>query len=194
MGPSGSGKTTLLSILGLVLAPTEGEVLVDGHLVSGRRPTPSPSYDATRSVSCSSSSICCPAFRCSTTSLSHSCYGAPARANGENAHAESSSYFRLPIRWGPRRGNYRFGNQQPSRHWARAGHRRGVLLCDEPTASLDGATGQGVLDTLQSLARSEDRAGMVIVTHDDRVLRVADRLVQVEAGRASVRHGHGWAP
>ena len=69
----------------------------------------------------------------------------------------------------------------------------GVLLCDEPTASLDGATGRGVLDTLQSLARSEDRA-VVIVTHDDRVLRVADRVVQVEDGRASVRHGHSWAP
>lgn len=62
----------------------------------------------------------------------------------------------------------------------------GVLLCDEPTASLDGATGRGVLDTLQALARSENRA-VVIVTHDDRVLRIADRLIHVEDGR--VREG-----
>jgi putative ABC transport system ATP-binding protein len=59
-----------------------------------------------------------------------------------------------------------------------------VLLCDEPTASLDGQTGGGVLDTLRSLARSENRA-VVIVTHDDRVLRIADRLIRVEDGRAT---------
>ena len=38
MGPSGSGKTTLLSILGLVLSPTEGEVLAEGRSVSGATP------------------------------------------------------------------------------------------------------------------------------------------------------------
>jgi putative ABC transport system ATP-binding protein len=59
-----------------------------------------------------------------------------------------------------------------------------VLLCDEPTASLDGETGRSVLDTLKALARSENRA-VVIVTHDDRVLRIADRLVHVEDGRAT---------
>jgi putative ABC transport system ATP-binding protein len=59
----------------------------------------------------------------------------------------------------------------------------GVLLCDEPTASLDGKTGRDVLDTLARLAREEDRA-VVIVTHDDRVLRIADRVIHVEDGRA----------
>jgi len=58
----------------------------------------------------------------------------------------------------------------------------GVLLCDEPTASLDGMSGRLVLDTLQTLARLENRA-VVIVTHDDRVLRIADRLIVVEDGR-----------
>src|SRR5512135_1044442 len=38
MGPSGSGKTTLLSILGLVLTPTEGEVLIAGRSVAGATP------------------------------------------------------------------------------------------------------------------------------------------------------------
>ena len=59
----------------------------------------------------------------------------------------------------------------------------GVLLCDEPTASLDGRTGGEVLDTLADLAHHGDRA-VVVVTHDPRVLRVADRLVQVGDGRA----------
>jgi len=56
-----------------------------------------------------------------------------------------------------------------------------VLLCDEPTASLDGATGRGILATLSELARG-GRA-VVIVTHDERVLSIADRLVNVVDGR-----------
>jgi putative ABC transport system ATP-binding protein len=59
----------------------------------------------------------------------------------------------------------------------------GILLCDEPTASLDGRTGREVLDTLARLARDDDRA-VVVVTHDERVLRIADRLIHVEDGRA----------
>jgi putative ABC transport system ATP-binding protein len=57
-----------------------------------------------------------------------------------------------------------------------------VLLCDEPTASLDGATGRGILATLRDLAVKEHRA-VVIVTHDERVLPIADRLVHVIDGR-----------
>jgi putative ABC transport system ATP-binding protein len=57
-----------------------------------------------------------------------------------------------------------------------------VLLCDEPTASLDSVTGRGILTTLRELAHNEDRA-VVIVTHDERVLSIADRLLRVEDGR-----------
>jgi putative ABC transport system ATP-binding protein len=59
-----------------------------------------------------------------------------------------------------------------------------VLLCDEPTASVDGHTGGGVLEALRLLAHREDRA-VVIVTHDERVLPIADRLVRVVDGRVA---------
>jgi putative ABC transport system ATP-binding protein len=64
-----------------------------------------------------------------------------------------------------------------------------VLLCDEPTASLDGATGRGILDTLRVLAKS-GRA-VVIVTHDDRVLSIADRLVHVIDGKVALADASG---
>jgi len=57
-----------------------------------------------------------------------------------------------------------------------------VLLCDEPTASLDGTTGRGVLAVLRSLATTANRA-IVVVTHDDRVRPIADRIVHVIDGR-----------
>ncbi|MBM5815476.1 MAG: ATP-binding cassette domain-containing protein [Cyanobacteria bacterium K_Offshore_surface_m2_239] len=57
-----------------------------------------------------------------------------------------------------------------------------LLLADEPTAALDRRTGRDVVLLLQSLAR-EQGCAVLMVTHDPRILDVADRLVQMEDGR-----------
>jgi putative ABC transport system ATP-binding protein len=57
-----------------------------------------------------------------------------------------------------------------------------LLLADEPTAALDSRTGREVVDLLQGLARDQG-CGVLMVTHDPRILDVADRLVQMEDGR-----------
>jgi energy-coupling factor transporter ATP-binding protein EcfA2 len=57
-----------------------------------------------------------------------------------------------------------------------------VVLADEPTASLDRQSGRDVVELIQSLAR-EDRAAVVLVTHDNRILDVADRILHLEDGR-----------
>ena len=57
-----------------------------------------------------------------------------------------------------------------------------LLLADEPTAALDSATGREVVDLLKRLAR-EQSCSVLMVTHDPRILDVADRLVRMEDGR-----------
>jgi putative ABC transport system ATP-binding protein len=57
-----------------------------------------------------------------------------------------------------------------------------LLLADEPTAALDRQSGRDVVMLLQSLAR-EQGCAVLMVTHDPRILDVADRLVQMEDGR-----------
>lgn len=57
-----------------------------------------------------------------------------------------------------------------------------IILADEPTASLDRETGRGVVEILQRLARQEG-ATVVLVTHDSRILDVADRILTLEDGR-----------
>jgi putative ABC transport system ATP-binding protein len=57
-----------------------------------------------------------------------------------------------------------------------------LLLADEPTAALDRRTGRDVVLLLQTLAR-EQGCAVLMVTHDPRILDVADRLVQMEDGR-----------
>jgi putative ABC transport system ATP-binding protein len=56
-----------------------------------------------------------------------------------------------------------------------------LLLADEPTAALDGRTGREVVDLLKALAR-EQGCGVLMVTHDPRILDVADRLLRMEDG------------
>jgi putative ABC transport system ATP-binding protein len=57
-----------------------------------------------------------------------------------------------------------------------------VVLADEPTANLDAAVAAQILDLFSELARSEGRS-LLIVTHDPKVRRVADRVVCIEDGR-----------
>ena len=57
-----------------------------------------------------------------------------------------------------------------------------LLLADEPTAALDSTTGREVVDLLKRLAREQD-CSVLMVTHDPRILDVADRLVKMEDGR-----------
>ena len=60
--------------------------------------------------------------------------------------------------------------------------RPAILLADEPTASLDATTGREVVDLLRDLARLQQCA-VLLVTHDSRILDVADRILSIEDGR-----------
>jgi ABC-type lipoprotein export system ATPase subunit len=61
-------------------------------------------------------------------------------------------------------------------------HRPRVLLADEPTGNLDSATGAEVLRVLDELRRAE-RTALLLVTHDDNVATLADRVVRMRDGR-----------
>ena len=64
-------------------------------------------------------------------------------------------------------------------------HEPRLLICDEPTASLDSETGSAVIRLLRDTGLAPQRA-IIIVTHDDRILPYADRIVRMTDGR--IRH------
>ncbi|HYD40896.1 MAG TPA: ABC transporter ATP-binding protein [Anaeromyxobacter sp.] len=180
-GPSGSGKTTLLSILGLVLTPTEGEVVVGGR--SARRMTADelaglrreqvgfvfqqfnllPSLDAQENAAVPL--LLAGVSRAERTDRALHALELVGMRDKRHAHPRQLS-----------------GGQQQRVAVARALVTGApILLCDEPTASLDGATGHAILALLRGFAKDHDRA-VVIVTHDERVLSFADRVVHVVDG------------
>jgi putative ABC transport system ATP-binding protein len=75
------------------------------------------------------------------------------------------------------------GGQQQRVAVARAlVHEPKLLVCDEPTAALDGDTGRRVLELLREVAIGAGR-GVIVVTHDSRIFRYADRTAHMLDGR-----------
>lgn len=57
-----------------------------------------------------------------------------------------------------------------------------LLICDEPTAALDGSNGQKIMELLREVGRAPDRC-VVVVTHDSRIFRYGDRMARLTDGR-----------
>ena len=77
------------------------------------------------------------------------------------------------------------GGQQQRVAIARAlVHEPRLVVCDEPTAALDASSGRRVMDLLREVARAPARA-CIIVTHDNRIFDLADRILVLEDGRVT---------
>jgi len=181
MGPSGSGKTTLLSILGLVLTPTEGEVLVGGWSAA------TASADQLAALRRDRMGFVFQQFNLLPSLSALDNAAVPLLLAGVPKAERTARALRALelVDMGDKRAarpRLLSGGQQQRVAIARAlVNDAPVLLCDEPTASLDGTTGAAILATLRRLAHDGNRA-IVIVTHDERVLSIADRLVRVVDG------------
>jgi putative ABC transport system ATP-binding protein len=181
-GPSGSGKTTLLSILGCILTPTSGQVVIDGALADGS------SEAALAALRRRAIGFMFQQFNLfpSLTALENVEYALKIkRFDARRRHREAERVLDavglhdrkqfLPADLS--------GGQKQRVALARAlAGSPPLLLADEPTANLDSAVGGQVLDLFQSLAKHSDRA-LLIVTHDPQVRRIADRVLSIRDGR-----------
>jgi len=186
-GPSGSGKTTLLSILGCILTPSGGRVVVDGEVVDTgdtrvMRRLPAIRKRAIGFVFQQYNLF--PAL----TALENVEYALEVKGmRGAEAHREAERVLDLVgladrKKFLPRDLS---GGQKQRVAIARAlSGAPPILLADEPTANLDSQVGQQVLDLFRDLCRRENRA-LVVVTHDPKVRSIADRVVTIRDGRLS---------
>ena len=181
-GPSGSGKTTFLSILGCILTPTSGRVVVDGREVDARKPALLPDIRKKSIGFVFQQYNLFPAL----TALENVEYALNVKGiRGSRAHAEAERAIDV-VGLTDRKGflpRDLSGGQKQRVAIARAlvGN-PAVILADEPTANLDTQVGAQILALFRSLAKDRARA-LLIVTHDPKVREVSDRVVSIRDGR-----------
>ncbi len=181
MGPSGSGKTTLLSILGCILAPTSGKLVINGIDTEGL--TPEQLADIRRKnigYAFQSYNLFPTLTAMENVLLALDVRGFPAsEALGMATTALTAVGLSHRLKAYPRTMS---GGEQQRVAIARAlAGSPAMILADEPTAALDSENGLAVMALIQQLARDKSRA-VLAVTHDHRTLPYADRIVTIEDG------------
>lgn len=181
MGPSGSGKTTLLSVLGCMLTPTCGTVRVGGKSTDGASPEDLAKLRRDHVGFVFQSYHLFPTLTAAdNVRLALDVrgeHGAAAKVKSGDALAKVGLSHKVSAY--PRELS---GGEQQRVAIARAiVANPSVILADEPTAALDGENGQAIMAILAEIAK--DRAhGVLVVTHDPRLLPFADRIIHIEDG------------
>ena len=181
-GPSGSGKTTLLSVLGLLLRPTSGQVRVRGVDVVGLPERRLPAVRAATFGFVFQGFNLFPALTALENVALAIRMKEPGKPDPEGEARRLLGQVGLSDRTGYLPANLSGGQKQRVAIARALGGAPPVILGDEPTAALDSRTALATMELLRSLALAEGRA-VVIVTHDPRLERYADRIVRVEDGR-----------
>jgi putative ABC transport system ATP-binding protein len=182
VGPSGCGKTSLLSLLAALLEPDAGDCEVLGENL-GRMERQARTRFRGRHIG-----FVFQAFNLLPALSARDNVAVPLLIQGVARREAEARAHRLLERVGlsgriHMRPSQLSGGQQQRIAIARAlVHAPQIILCDEPTSSLDHASGHAVIQLLRDLAK-EDQCALIIVTHDPRILSFADRIAHMDDGR-----------
>ncbi|XFA72715.1 ABC transporter ATP-binding protein [Thermosynechococcaceae cyanobacterium Okahandja] len=186
MGPSGSGKTTLLSILAGILTPTSGRVTLLGQDITHMKKSQLSRFRLQNIGFVFQSFNLFPAL----TALENveialnlkGVRGAAAKARAAELLTEVGLGDRLNFLPQNLSGGQK---QRVAIARALAGEPK-IIFADEPTASLDSQNGQQIIKILYKLAKQKG-CTVMIVTHDQRITPIADRITHIEDGRIKAR-------
>jgi putative ABC transport system ATP-binding protein len=180
LGPSGSGKSTLLALMAGLDRPSSGEVRIDGERIDHL------SEDRLAILRRHSIGFVFQSFQLLGNFTARENVMLPmellARGDARRRADELLAAVGLDER-GHHYPSQLSGGEQQRVALARAfAPQPKLLLADEPTGNLDGATGRKVLDLLVSL-RADEGTTLVLVTHDPAVAALADRRIHLADGR-----------
>lgn len=180
-GPSGSGKTTLLTLIGALRSFRQGSIHVMGKELRGAN------EEQRRMIRCKIGYIFQSHNLLSFLSAEQNVLMSAQLEAGETADcARMRARAALEqVGLGDRLDFFPHqlsGGQKQRVAIARAlVNKPKLILADEPTASLDSASGRQVIDLLKALAKEQCTA-ILLVTHDARILDVADRMLYMQDG------------
>lgn len=180
-GPSGSGKTTLLNLLGLIDLPTQGSIILDGKDIEKLNRVQRADFRLNNvgfifqkyyllDELNAAENVFLPALAkegCSTRLAKKAeaileLVGLKDRVKHKPKHLSEGERQRVAVA--------RSLINEPA-----------ILLCDEPTASLDADNGKVILDLLAKINK-ESSATVFLVTHDERQLKYGDKVIHIADG------------
>ena len=180
LGPSGSGKSTLLALMAGLDRPSSGEILVDGETIDRL------SEDRLALLRRHKIGFVFQSFQLLGNLTARENVLLPMELLGMSEARRRADDLLGAVGLSERGHHYPTqlsGGEQQRVALARAfAPRPALLLADEPTGNLDGATGRVVLDMLVAM-RAEEGATLVMVTHDPAVAALADRRIHLLDGR-----------
>ncbi len=181
VGPSGCGKTTLISVIAGLLESSEGEVELFGEAVAKLSPRKQIVFRRQNLGFVFQQYNLLPALTAAENAAVPLLAAGMKRSRAVKRGAEMLDRLGLGHRANamPR---ILSGGQQQRVALARAlVHEPRLIICDEPTAALDHKTGESVMELLATSAIHPGRA-VVVVTHDNRVFKFADRIAHMDDG------------
>ncbi len=181
VGPSGCGKTTLISVIAGVLERDEGECTVFGIDYKDLNPSQRANFRALNI------GFVFQAFNLIPTLTLAENVAVPLLIQNKPRHASITAAKAMLDRVGlgnrvndfPQRLS---GGQQQRVAISRAlVHHPRLIVCDEPTSALDAQTGDKIMTMLRQVALEEGRS-LIVVTHDSRIFKHADRIARLNDG------------
>lgn len=186
VGPSGAGKSTLLALMAGLDSPSQGRVVLDGHALEAL------DEDGRAAVRAGRVGFVFQSFQLIDGLNALENVALPLELTGARDAERRAREALVEVGLGQRLGHLPrqlSGGEQQRVALARAFvGEPAVLFADEPTGSLDTATGEHVIDLLFRL-RERHRTTLVLVTHDPALAARCDRGFQVQAGHVS-----DWTP
>ena len=182
MGPSGSGKTTLISIIAGILTQTEGECSVNNLNLNSMPDSMKTEYRGKHIGFVFQQFNLIPMLTCAeNVSIPQVLCGQDRKKALSDARklledvgiSEKADAYPLQLS----------GGQQQRVAIARAiSHDPDLIVCDEPTSYLDHETGVKIMELLRAVAEKKGKT-LIVVSHDVRILKFADRIVRLEDGK-----------
>jgi putative ABC transport system ATP-binding protein len=182
MGPSGSGKTTLLSMLGALLRPSEGRITLGGEPISALGEDRLPAIRLRQlGFIFQDFNLLSALTAVDNVAIVGELAGMRRRATRRKA-AVILSELGLAARLDFLPEQLSGGEKQRVAIGRALMNDPALILADEPTANLDSRIGQEIARLLRRVAREQGRS-VVIVSHDQRIREIADRVLWLEDGQ-----------
>jgi putative ABC transport system ATP-binding protein len=182
VGPSGCGKTTLLSVITCLLDATSGDVELFGEHPAQLPPNELITFRRRNIGFVFQQYNLLPALTAAENAAVPLIASGMKRSEAVNRAKSLLGQLGLDGRRDALPATLSGGEQQRVAIARALVHEPRLVVCDEPTAALDGTTGEAVMELLATKAVHPDRAA-VVVTHDSRVFHYADVIAHMDDGR-----------